>query len=123
MLDVGEQVEQRRLLRAEADPAGDPDLAGIGAQDARADPQQRRLARPVLAGECDRLAPAHLEVDAVEHGVAAVPLHDAGRAQRGVLDSHAHDGRKAGWPARRGTPQIRWRLTAFPYATGLAAVP
>ena len=47
-------------------PMGPPtaDLAGVGAKQPGADPQQRGLAGAVLAGQCDDLAGAHVEVDA-----------------------------------------------------------
>jgi hypothetical protein len=61
--------------------AVEQDLAGIGADDAGQDLDQRRLAGPVLAEQRQNLAPVELEVDGVAGERAAEALGDPAKRQ------------------------------------------
>jgi hypothetical protein len=76
MVVGGQQLEQAGDLWAIPDAAADRDLPGVGPRQPRADLHEGRLARSVLPGERHHLPGVHDEIDAVEHGGAAVPLGD-----------------------------------------------
>ena len=59
-VEPGSELEQR------ADPSLRADAAGGGLDDARDDPEQRRLAGAVTADQADCVSPEHVEVDVLE---------------------------------------------------------
>jgi len=74
VLGGGEQVEQRRLLRAVPGAGATVDGPGVRGLQPGADPQQGGLAGPVLAGDCHDLPRVSLQADVAENGPAAVGL-------------------------------------------------
>ena len=74
VLGGGEEVEQRRLLRAVPGGGAAVDGPGIRGLQPGADPQQGGLAGPVLAGDCHDLPRVGLQADVAENGPAAVGL-------------------------------------------------
>ena len=79
----GERLVQDNRLRAVARPAGDDDAARVGAQVAREDPEQGRLAGPVLPDHRDQLPRRDLQVNAGQHLPPAKRFADAPCCQRG----------------------------------------
>src|SRR5690348_12018113 len=78
----GERLVQDDRLRAVARPAVDGDAARVRAQVAREDPEQRRLAGPVLPDHRDQLPRRDLEVNAGQHLPPAERFADAPCCQR-----------------------------------------
>src|SRR6266513_634454 len=79
----GECLVQDDRLRAVARPAVDDDAARVRAQVAREDPEQRRLAGPVLPNHRDQLPRRDLEVNAGQHLPPAERFADAPCCQYG----------------------------------------
>src|SRR5215475_11827414 len=79
----GERFVQDGRLRAVARPAVDGDAARVRAQVAREDPEQRRLAGPVLPDHRDQLPRRDLEIDAGQHLPPAERFADVPCGQRG----------------------------------------
>jgi len=82
VLGGGEQVEQRRLLRAVPGGGAAVDGPGIGGLQPGADPQQGGLARTVLPGDRHDLPRVGVQADVAEHGPAAVGLAQAGHREQ-----------------------------------------
>ena len=77
-------VRQRVARPRERDrPAVEAQLAAVGAEGAREDLQQRRLAGAVLADERVRLARRNVEADAAERAHGAERLADVAEGDRG----------------------------------------
>jgi hypothetical protein len=83
VLGGGEQVEQGGLLRAVPGRGAAPHGARAGGLQARADSQQRGLARAVLPGDRQHLARPGLQADVAEHRPPAVGLAKAGHGEQG----------------------------------------
>src|SRR5215831_18141570 len=79
----GERLVQDDRLRAVTRPAADDDAARVRPQVAREDPEQRRLAGPVLPDHRDQLPRRDLEVNAGQHLPPAKRFADAPCCQRG----------------------------------------
>ena len=82
-------------------------LAGVGRHEAGEEPQQRRLARAVRAGDQHDLARADVEIDAGQRREASEQGHD--RAEPNHLRQHEPPGRRsdvrtAGVAVRIGAP-------------------
>jgi hypothetical protein len=89
---AGDHVEDARsvgneeLLReaGAAKPRLPPELAGVGAELAVRDPQQRRLAGAIATDQADALAGVELEARMVEQGLGSEGERDVCEAQQGL---------------------------------------
>jgi len=87
----GEQLEQSGCLRAVPDATAHSNGSLVGAKQARADAQERRLSCTVLTGERNNFAGAHFEIHIIEDHR---PLEALGDARGDELVT----GRHSVWP-------------------------
>ena len=96
----------QRVGRAGRVGAEDADLAGVGGQEPLADLHGRGLARPVRSEQGQHGPDREIEVEAVDGGEAAVPLHQAPDRDSGWRATGHDAPRGSGLGARPGSASM-----------------